>query len=369
MSQKKHNRKTLLLGALVVVVIIGICFFCVTLYAKKEINKPKFTIPQQPEQPSVTALPTDKDEACAYMARLYEAALASDDTEASWHTDVRLDGEWETPFDDADEQILLHVRDNAAPQIAALYPSGSDVRADAAEDVPRPAFAALNVLDFTAEQGRTQDDGTITDTDRYFITLTVDPQSADTQAMLTGDVFKQIEKELSSVAVLSDTQIEPQSVTMRFTVDRLTDQLLAAEIERNVRVRTKIRLTDDSAALLSERDAEITLPYGTTLHVDFKHYGVRFLERAIAVKPGDMKALPADVRVNSGATKEDYTLTFTASEPDLLSFDADGVMSVGKKTADKPVTVTMTLEYDGHTYTDDMLVYITQWEVATDVRA
>ena len=369
MSHQRNNRKTLLLGALIVVAIIGVCFVCVTIYAKKEINKPKFTIPETPEQPSVTALPTDKDEACAYVARLYETTLASDDTEASWHTDVHLDGEWETPFSAADEAILLHIRDSAAPQIAALYPNVSDVRVNAADDVPHPAFAAQSILDFNAEQGRMQDDGKITDTDQYFITLTVDPQSADTQAMLDSEVFKGIEKELSPVASLSDTQIEPQSVTMRFTIDRLTDQLLSAEIERNVLIKAAIRLTDDSAALLSEQDAEITLPYGTTQHIDFKHYGVHFLERAIAVKPGDMKALPADVRVNSDATKEDYTLTFTASDPALLSFDADGVMSVGKKAVNDPVTVTMTLEYDGHTYTDEMLVYISEWEVATDVGA
>lgn len=368
MSEKKTNRKAILLGALIVTVLIGICFFCVTLYAKKEINKPKFDMPKQAEQPSVTALPADKDEACAYVSRLYEAALASDDTEASWHTDVRLNGEWDTPFSDADEAILLHICDGAAGQIAALYPNVSDLRTSAADNVPRPEIAAQSVLGFTAEQGRTQDDGKIVDTDRYFISLTVDPQSADTQAMLNSEVFKEIEKELSTVASLSDTQIEAQDVTMRFTIDRVSDQLLSAEIERNVLVTTTIRLTEASSALLSTRQGKLSLPYGTTQHIDFKHYGTRFLKRAMVVKPGDMKALPADVRVNANAMKEDYKLTFTASEPDVLSFDADGVMTVNK-TFDDPVTVTMTLEYDGHTYTDELIVYISEWEVATDVGA
>ena len=155
---------------------------------------------------------------------------------------------------------------------------------------------------------------------------------------------------------------------MRFTIDRVSDQLLSAEIERNVLVTTTIRLTEASSALLSERQGKISLPYETTQHVDFKHYGTRFLKRAMVVKPGDMKALPADVRVNAEAMKEDYKLTFTASEPDVLSFDEDGVMTVNR-AFDDPVTVTMTLEYDGHTYTDDLIVYISEWEVATDVGA
>lgn len=367
MSKEKKNRKTILLGALVVVVLIGICFFCVAIYAKKEINKPKFVLPDQPELPSVSALPTDKDAAFAYVSRLFNAALAADDTEGSWHTDVRLDGEWETPFSDADEAVLLHIRDNAGGQIAAFYPSVSDAVLHETTDKPH-LNVGQPILDYTAEQGHLQDDGTVQDADKYFITLTVDPKSADTDAMLHSEVFGKITEELSSVAALSDTKIEVQSITARFTVDRVTDHLLSAEIERNFLVTTQIRLTDDAAALLPAREAEITLPYGTTEHIDFRYYGVRFQERAIAVQPDDMKALPADITVNSAATKEDYKLTFTPSVADVLSFDADGVMTVNA-LCDEPVNVTMTLDYDGHTYTDELIVYITEWEVASDVGA
>ena len=78
-----------------------------------------------------------------------------------------------------------------------------------------------------------------------------------------------------------------------------------------------------------------------------------------------MKALPASVTVNSEATKDDFKLTFTPSDREAVSIDEDGVMTVNVN-GEKTVTVKMTLEYDGHTYTDDLTVYITEKEVSTD---
>ena len=92
----------------------------------------------------------------------------------------------------------------------------------------------------------------------------------------------------------------------------------------------------------------------------------------MAVKPDDMKSLPADVRVNTAATKDDYKLTFIPSKEGVVSIDADGVMTVSKHAIealvapDDPITIEMKLDYEGKTYTDTLIVYITELEVETD---
>ena len=65
---------------------------------------------------------------------------------------------------------------------------------------------------------------------------------------------------------------------------------------------------------------------------------------------------------------EDFTVTYAVSDPEALEVDADGTLTVLKvhgASATEGVTVTATLEYDGKTYTDDMIVYVTELEKAT----
>ena len=369
MNHEKSNRKTLLFGALIIVVLVGICFTCVTFYAKNEINKPKFQVPE-PTDPLLTEVLSDKDAAFAYAMQKYTLLLGADDVEGSWKTNMRrLDDAWETPFSKADNAIFSAIRKKAGDRLKEMYPKADNVLLCERTDVPQFTKQAQDLLDFTLTLGRENDKKEIVDKDRYFLTLTFDPQSEDTQAMLESEAFRNIAGELSPVAELFDTQIETESVTMCFEIEAINEELLSVETKRDLRVRTSIRLTDDAAALLEQREGTIVLPYGTTQRIEFKHYGAHFTQPAIAVKPKDIKALPAKVVVRSDATKADYSLTFTASEPSLLSFDEDGVMTVGKEATDDPVTVTMTLVYNGHTYTDKLTVYITRLEVENDVGA
>lgn len=371
MSQTKKNRKTILLGALVVVIIIGICFVCVTLYAKNEINKPKFSIPEQ-EETLLTDELKNKDEVFSYAMHLYKESAGDENTEGRWRTDVRrLDEDWETPFSKADYAILSGIRNKAGDQLKGMYPSqGGYIPLRAAENIPAFTKQASDVLDYSFTLGRENDKKEIVDDDRYFLTLTVDPNSEDTNAMLNSETYRKIAEELSPIASLSDTQIEMQSMTMCFTIDRFSEELLSVETRRDMLVTTTIVLTDESAALLEQKEGKIVLPYGTTQTIEFMHYGAHFSEYAFVVKPGDIKALPVVVNVNADASKgDDFTLTFTSSDPDALSFDEDGSMTVAKGKHDEPVTVTMTLEYNGQIYTDDLTVYITELEVEEDVGA
>ena len=218
MSKNSGSRKTILLGVLVVVVIIGICFVCVTLYAKNEINKEKFQMPEI-DVPLLTQELTDKDKAFAYAMNQYNAAVSADNTEGRWRTDVRrLDEDWQTPFSKADNAILLGIRKKAGDQIKEMYPKQyGNVRLREVRDaIPPFVKQAQDVTDFSITLGRENDRNETVDTDRYFLTLTFDPNCEDTQAMLNSDAYQNICKELSPVAALNDTQIEMQSVSMSF---------------------------------------------------------------------------------------------------------------------------------------------------------
>ncbi len=367
MSKPMGKTGKRLLIALLILVLLGGCFGAVALYAKNEINKPRFQMPEIAPLPSATALPTEKAALADYLNGLYAAAVTSDEAEGSWRTDVDLGGNMDLPFAHDDNAVISLIRDGAAGEFASLYPSASNVRMDGAENAPALQLDPNAITEFTAEQGRTDEEGEVTDDGIYFVDLTMDPASVDAAAFTSGEIYEAALAKLSAAVSAAEVTAEVQSCYLHFKIDRIADRLLNAEIHTELRFTADVTLTDAYAPLLEgTAQTRVVLPYKTTQHVDFSWYGARFLERAIAAKAGDMTALPADVKVNEAAMAgEDFTLTFTPSDPNALSIDADGVMTV-HKAPEETATVTMTLEYRGHTYTDELIVYITELELEVE---
>ncbi|MBQ4243536.1 MAG: hypothetical protein II702_01375 [Clostridia bacterium] len=365
MSQAKASKKSLILIVLVVLLLVGACFGTVTIYAKKQLNKPKFVMPEQPPVKSVTELPKDKAGICSYVNGLYAAAVSADDVEGSFNTGVNLDEDIKAQINETDLSLLNYIRGGASGKIAEFYPSASNVLMTEAEDFPVLEISPESVTEFTASQGHTDEEGNVSDDAYYFITLTVDPASIDTSALTESDVFDKIEDTLSPAARLGNVQITAESKTVDIKIDRATDRILTVDTATVYTVSADAAFTQAYKALASDGSVAFTMPYKTNEHIGFSYYGAVFTEPAMAVKKDDMKALPASVTVNSEATKDDFKLTFTPSDREAVSIDEDGVMTVNVN-GEKTVTVKMTLEYDGHTYTDDLTVYITEKEVSTD---
>ncbi len=376
MSKDPQKKKTIILVVLAVVLLVGICFATLTVYAKKELNKPKFSVPEEEPVASASELPQTAEMLCAYVNSLYEKVRAADDVEGSWHTDVNLEGDIVTPFAGADQSLLAYIKDNAAGEIAGMYPNESEVRITEAENVPVIRINPADVAEFTAERGHTDENGNVSDDGYYFINFEIKPESVITEDIPESDVYAETVKKLAPVADIKESVFECEGCSYSYKIDRITDQILGVDVCKNYKVKTTAVLDPESAALLpAEQDsliANIEFPYKTALRIGFKWYGCRFTQQSMAVKPDDMKSLPADVRVNNEATKDDYKLTFTPSNKEAVSIDEEGIMTVSRHaieklaSPDEIVTVDMKLEYDGHVYTDSLKVYITELEVETD---
>jgi len=367
MSGGKSNKKSIVSIIIIVAILIGACFATIFVYAKKTLNKPKFTPPEDEPLASVTELPETADALCAYVNSLYETARASDEAEGSWHTDVGLDGEITVSFGDADRDVLAFIKDNAAPEVAGLYPNEANVKMSGAADAPDIRVNPADVIEFTAEQGRTDEEGNVKDDGFYFITFTLTPTAIDTAAMTAGGVYAGAVEKLADAAEIKDTQFTAERYEISYKIDRVTDQIVNVDVSKDYQLKSVFTLKEAYSSLAPDGgDSQIEMPYKTALRVGFKWYGARFTQRSMAVKPDDMKALPASVYVNAEATKEDFTLTFDPSDKEAVTIDEDGVMIV-EKAADEPVIIKMTLEYGGHTYSDELIVYITELEVETNV--
>ena len=372
MSKPMKKGTKRLLIALTAVVLLGVCFGSVALYAHHETTKPRFKMPDT-VLPSVRELPEDKADAVAYVTKLYNEAVNSDDVEGSWHTDAKVkdyDEAMETPFAAADEELIRYIWEHAGDRIKDdMYPKEDDVLQCGLSGAFALDITAADVLDFTAERGRYNDKNEYYDDDYYYITLNVSPDTIDTAAIPGTDVYAKFVEEFAPALRVEQAEFEALRVKMEFKIARAFDELSSLEITRAYRVSAEVTPTEGFAALLPEggTTAQVTLPYEATEKIGFRHYGAHFSQACMAVTKGDQKAMPAAVTVKKDETKDNYTLTFTESDPEVISIDEDGVMTV-LKAAEEPVAVTMTLTYGGHTYTDTMTVYVTELEVETNAQ-
>ena len=356
---KKGTRVFLII--LVVIVLLGTCFTCVSIYAKKELEKPKFTVPEIEPDPLETEVPEDAAQAVDCIMRLYSEAVSADDCVGNRHTEVSFDGEKTLPFGKADNDIAELILNRSREGIGNLYPRQDDIIMAEAVDMPEFSFDPAAVTDFAGSQGRQNDDGSIRDAGFYFIDLTLDPGVIDAPDPGNSEIFKGAEEILAPLAQVVDAELIPTGYKVTAKIDRTIDKLISLDVTRSFTLNASLKMSDSLAALQAD-DLKVTIPYSATEKINFKPYGAHFPDRYMVVNPGDMKALPADVRVASEATKEDYELTFTPSDPDAVRIDEDGVMTVNK-VKDEAITIDMVFKYDGHTYTDSLIVYITELEV------
>ena len=361
MSKPMTKGKKIVLVILVITVLLAACFGSVGIYAKHELNKPRFTMPEAEPQPSKTALPKGKAAIYAYVKEIYDDTVRAKNAEISTHAEIGLDADLSaTTLRAADQDVINFIKDGARGAVAELYPSQDGVNLRDAKDVPAFDVPEDAVLKATAEQGKKNDDGELTDDGFYFITLTADPETVDAEALRDSDVYRAVMEKLADAMTLRIPGITVDSVRYSFKIDRLTDQIVSMDVEKVYKIGAEVSFTGVYIGLGNQMTG---WTYTHTQRSTFRWYGANFTARQMVVKKGDMKALPADVRIPENTPNEDFELTFEPSVPDVLSIDPDGVMTVDA-LCDEPVTVTMTLKYDGETYTDTMTIYITELEVA-----
>jgi hypothetical protein len=341
-----------------------------------EFNKERTWLPPVPipQTASATELPDNAGDAYAYVMRLYNEAIRSDSAEGSWHTDVDLGGDVQWPFSQADSAMIDEIRAQAAGAVQTLYPTVYSVKmsAEAAGDIPVIGLKASDILEYPYDVNSIFNRKGEYRSDTYEIVFKADPAVENTDDLRESDVYKGVCDALKDALTVNGAELEVREVAYRFSIDRLRDQLLSAEITRVCSVTAEATLTDAYGALAQSDGAKrftVTLPYRVTEHIDFMWYGLRFTEDYLEQQPDDMITMPLEVYVNGAAVQgEDFTLTYEISDPETLEIDKDAVLTVYKTndvSATEGIHVTGVLTYDGKTYTDEITIYVTDMEKTT----
>jgi hypothetical protein len=368
-KEKKPMKKgtKIFLGVLVATLVVALCMGAVALYLIHEKNKPKFVAPEIDPIPSASELPADGAAGAAYLERLYAAMIDADDVEGAWHTDVHI-GTMTTTLKEADAALLQYFAEQSAGAVSGLYPSASELVMSEADEKPAFALPAESVTDYSASQGVLDEEEKKDDTASYYLDFTCTPAAPDAAAVQAGEIYQKATQTLAPALTVESFDIKAQNETVSAHTDRISDDLLELKVTKDYVITATVRLTEDYKALSENGLVEVEFPYQTVQTINFSHYGLRFLQKQMAVREDDLKALPMEVTVHSTATEADYKMTYDISDPEALSVDTDGVMDV-HAAREEAVTITATLEYDVHSYQDTITVYVTELELEEETDA
>ena len=103
--------------------------------------------------------------------------------------------------------------------------------------------------------------------------------------------------------------------------------------------------------------------YSVTHRFEYFYAGVDIAESEITIAEGKESAVTVNAVIEDYS---DYTVRFISSDESIATVDEMGYVK-GVKTSEKPVTITVELEYLGETFTDECIVYVNDGKTAGEV--
>ena len=134
-------------------------------------------------------------------------------------------------------------------------------------------------------------------------------------------------------------------------VERETDHISYMEVKRVYNVEADVLFTG-SLSQIGEKNISFT--YEITQRYEYFYAGISFIEDEVAVGVGDEAVLNVNAVIEDDS---EYKVTFTSSDESIATVDEMGYVK-GVKASEKPVVITVELQYMGEAFTDECIVKI-----------
>ncbi len=366
MSKKKRN--LLIIAGLVL--LIAICSVSLYFYAKKEINKPKFIVPEN-KKSSAVEIPNSPSGILSYVEELYAKSF-TDEVCVSKTVSLSIpDDSVKSELPEADNKIALMVKDQYLNYLDSLYKKYEDVIGNKVENIRPLEFDVGDINgNVVMTEGKTDDNGNITDEDYYFFDVPVKgldyPVFDDTSPRQyksfgideNRHVYDDLKKEVKDLGTVSSDHFEITSAGISGKIDKVRNKLHNLSISHTYRCCFSFQF-DNEYTSLGNIDFELT--YIVTENYTFNWYGAYFSDNFYYINTGDEKALPLNVNVGEGK----YKLKLKSSDDSKVKVDSDGVIDALAVTdKDKPVVIDMSFEYNGYKYSDKCYITVTDLEIS-----
>lgn len=366
MSKKKRN----LLIASGFVLLIGLCSVSLYFYAKKEINKPKFIVPENKKIAAVD-IPNSPSEILSYVEELYNKSF-TDEVCVTKSVSLSIpDDSFKSELSESDNKIALMVKNQYLNYLDSLYDEYENVIGNKAESVRRLEFDVGDIDgDVVMTEGKTDDKGNVTEDDYYFFDIPIKgldyPVFDDTSSRQyksfgieeNRHVYDDIKKEIKDLGTVCSDHFEITSSGISGKIDKVRNKLLNLSISHTYRCCFSFQF-DNEYSSLGNIDFEMT--FTVTENYSFNWYGAYFTDKYVYVNNGDEKALPLVVSIGEGK----YNIKLKSSDESKVKVSSEGVIDALSVTDEsKPVEIDMSFEYNGYKYSDKCYITVTDLEIS-----
>lgn len=269
-----------------------------------------------------------------------------------------------------DAEIFTYVKDKILPDIDAFYPEdliGTFENQDSIKTFVHLNTDYINNATFSIgqvnENGESvyNDEGELVDAEFYYLTFDLDGgyilnDKALYEAFLMNNDSKAEKNFIKSVeknCSVNDLSAEINSVTVTVKVNRTNDQIEYINVIKNYHVKFNANFIN-SAEFFGNK--EISFNYTVTDAYEYSYAGISFVEDKIRVDFNEEYMLNVNAIIDNDS---DYTVEFISSDESVVSVDEMGYIKAIKQT-DKPVIITVKLNYLGETFTDTCIVNVSE---------
>lgn len=336
---------------LVPVVLIGVCSVVIIISVNTVVDAEQYDFSEK----TVVEyqLPQEGEKTAQIMLDSMRAAEASDEAKLSSgvNTSVSLQNFTEADAGegaDSREGFLSHLSGTIAGSISGMYDTAGHDYAETAGITEIPDFTSeiTEAVPELSEDGKTLTCKAVADTDNDEILRPL---------FATDDTLPEKIKALSTQECeIKDVAAELTALNIETKTDTATERLKEYSVRREYDVTVKLAFSG-KVSELGEQTLNYT--YTVTETRKFTYVSINIKEDNVSLEKGGFKTLTVSANVSENAGPDDYTLTFTSSNPDVVKADDNGMVE-GIAESKEPVTVTLTLEYLGKTYSDTVEVRV-----------
>ncbi len=259
--------------------------------------------------------------------------------------------------------VMDYIKDDILSVLNTLYPENSKgLFGTKPERIPVLYLTAADLSEAECVVGQTDDEGNLKDENYYFTTLKLnaDGAYADIKSNAaqtfrlesTQAVIDKMKTEFAEIYEADSVTLKAEDFTVKLKTLRENDRISSVTLERSCRVTVKGEWIGKLSVFGTN---EMTFTVKITDTYNYRYAGISFNSDEITVEPdSNDTALSVTAVMNDD---EDYTVTFASADESRVTVDELGYIK-GLKADTEPVTVTVTLQYMGNTFTDTCKVWV-----------